>query len=312
MDSGPTPRRPIVGADRPARPQVLKAALWMTGAITSFSAMAVAGRMVQVELSTFELMTYRSLIGLTAVLGIAALRGRLGDIRPRRLPTHLLRNLCHFAGQNLWFWALTLIPLAQVFALEFTAPVWVALLAPCLLAEPLTRPRATAVALGFLGILIVAHPFSGQISPGLIAAATAAVGFAGTAIFTKRLTRTEPVLSILFWMTTMQTVMGLICAFAWGGHLRLPDATTGPGLLVIGGAGLLAHYCLTTALSFAPASIVMPFDFTRLPVIAVVGMVLYGEALDPMVFLGAAVIFAANFYNVRNETRAAKSRHPAV
>lgn len=292
-------------APQPAthRSHVAKAALWMVGAIVSFSAMAVAGRAVQLELNTFELMTYRSLVGLLIVSATALLRGRLADIRARRLPLHLARNIAHFTGQNLWFFALTMIPLAQVFALEFTAPVWVALIAPFLLAEPLTRARLTTVALGFAGILIVARPFSGHLSPGLIAAAAAAIGFAGNAVFTKLLTRTEPVLSILFWMTVMQAAMGLLCAFAWAGHLTLPDARTAPGLLVIGCAGLLAHYCLTTALSFAPASIVMPFDFTRLPVIAVVGMALYGEPLDPWVFLGAAVIFLANFYNIRAATR---------
>lgn len=288
--------------------QVARAALWMTGSIASFCAMAVAGREVQIQLNTFELMTWRSLIGILIVLTVATSRGRLGEIRARRPAEHLARNIAHFTGQNLWFWALTLIPLAQVFALEFTGPVWVALIAPLLLREPLTRSRATAVIFGFLGILIVAHPFGGPPSPGLLAAAAAAVGFAFTAIFTKRLTRTEPVLSILFWMTVLQAGFGALCAFAWAGHLTIPDAATAPGLLVIGCAGLAAHYCLTSALSVAPASVVMPIDFTRLPIIAVVGMVFYHELLDPWVFLGAAVIFMANFYNIRVETRAGAPR----
>lgn len=294
------------------RPQVLRAALWMAGAVTAFSAMAVAGRMVQAQLDTFTLMTWRSLIGIAVLGTIAAARRRPDLLRLRRLPSHLLRNLAHFTGQNLWFWALTMIPLAQVFALEFTAPVWVALIAPFLLAEPLTRRRALAVAMGFAGILIVAHPFSAPPSPGLIAAALAAVCFAFTAVFTKRLTRTEPVFAILFWMTMLQAGMGLACTLAWDGHVPLPDAQTAPGLLVIGCAGLAAHYCLTTAFSFAPASIVMPLDFARLPVIALVGMALYREPLDPAVFLGAAVIFAANLYNIRGETLARRPQSAAL
>jgi drug/metabolite transporter (DMT)-like permease len=303
---GQAPARTTPGDLAPSH--VLRAALWMAGAVTSFSAMAVAGREVQLQLNTFELMTWRSVVGFLIIVATATLRGRLGEIRARRPGLHLARNIAHFAGQNLWFWALTLIPLAQVFALEFTGPVWVALIAPFLLAEPLTRARGIAVVLGFAGILIVAHPFGGPPSPGLIAAASAAVCFAFTAIFTKRLTRSETVLSILFWMTVLQAAFGVICAFLWAGHLTLPDAATAPGLLVIGCAGLAAHFCLTSALSFAPASIVMPLDFTRLPVIAVIGMVVYGESLDPYVFLGAAVIFAANFYNIRVETRAPMPR----
>ena len=109
------------------------AALWMIGAIVSFSAMAVAGRALSSDLDTFEMMTYRSIIGLVIVVSVASLRGKLGEITTRDLPHHAIRNLAHFAGQNLWFFSLTLIPLAQVFALGFTSPIWVALLAPLFL-----------------------------------------------------------------------------------------------------------------------------------------------------------------------------------
>lgn len=286
----------------------LKAALWMTGAIASFSAMAVAGRMVRISMDTFELMTWRSVVGLVIVLCVAFATRRAHLIRPRRLGMHFLRNLCHFTGQNLWFWALTLIPLAQLFALEFTSPVWVTLMAPFLLSERITRTRGLAALIGFAGILVVARPDPGDLNPGLIAAALAAVAFAATAIFTKKLTRTEPVIEILFFLTAMQAAFGLICSLAVDGHLQMPDATTALPLLVIGCAGLAAHFCLTTALSLAPASIVMPMDFARLPVIAVVGMLLYHEPLDALVFVGAALIFAANTLNLRVETRASAQR----
>ncbi|TMV76608.1 DMT family transporter, partial [Thioclava sp. BHET1] len=224
-------------------------------------------------------------------------------IRARHMGLHFIRNICHFGGQNLWFWALTMIPLAQVFALEFTSPLWVTMLAPFLLSERLTRHRVIAALVGFAGILIVARPDLSHLNPGILAAATAAIGFAGSALFTKRLTRTEAVLSILFWMTVLQTIFGILCAFLWAGHLTLPDAATAPWLLVIGIAGLVAHFCLTNALRVAPASIVIPIDFTRLPVIAVVGMILYHEPLDIYVFLGGAVILGANIFNIRMETK---------
>lgn len=290
------------------RPQVLRAALWMIGAIVSFSAMAVAGRSVEHQVNVFELMIYRSLVGVIIVGAAAALRGRLADLAPRRLPLQGLRNIFHFTGQNLWFWAISVIPLAQVFALEFTAPLWVALMAPFVLGERMTRARALAAVLGFVGILIVARPDPTHLSLGVLAAAAAAIGFAGSAIFTKILTRTEPVLEILFYMTLLQTIFGVICALAWGGHVTIPSPPALAGLALIGCAGLLAHFCLTTALSVAPASIVMPLDFARLPVIAVVGMLLYGEPLDGFVFLGAAIIFAANVITIRAANRAAGTR----
>lgn len=277
---------------------LLQAAAWMIGTITAFSAMAVAGRAVQVQLDTFELMLYRSLIGLTIVLAATAALGRFHQITRRHLGTHLMRNISHFAGQNLWFFSLTVLPLAQVFALEFTSPLWVTLLAPFLLGERLTPRRLLVVLLGFGGILIVTRPDLSNLSPGLFAAASAAIGFAGSAIFTKRLTRTESVLCILFWLTLMQTGLGLICA-GFDGQISWPTAANWPWLGVIGAAGLTAHFCLTKALSLAPASIVMPVDFLRLPVISAVGALAYAESLDLWVLIGGAVILGANLLNLK-------------
>ena len=275
----------------------LKAALWMLGAIASFSAMAVAGRAVSHSLDTFEIMTYRSLVGILVLWIILTLTGQWQQVTRRSLGTHVVRNAAHFTGQNLWFYAVTAIPLAQVFALEFTSPIWVVLLSPLILGEPLTRLRLMSVLAGFVGILIVARPSPDTISPGLIAAAGSAVFFALSVMYTRLLTRTETVLCIMFWLTLMQAVFGIIFS-AWDGDMVAPSVQTLPWLVLIGLAGLLAHYCLTSALAIAPATVVVPIDFVRLPTIAIVGMLLYGEALDAWVFVGAAVIFAANYANI--------------
>jgi len=275
----------------------LKAALWMLGAIASFSAMAVAGRAVSHALDTFEIMTYRSLVGIVVLWVILTLNGQWRQVTRRSLGTHVIRNAAHFTGQNLWFYAVTAIPLAQVFALEFTSPIWVVLLSPLILGEPLTRLRLMSVLAGFMGILIVSRPSPDTISPGLIAAASSAVFFALSVMYTRLLTRTETVLCIMFWLTLMQAVFGIIFS-AWDGDMVAPSAQTLPWLVLIGFAGLLAHYCLTSALAIAPATVVVPIDFVRLPTIAIVGMLLYGEALDAWVFVGAAVIFAANYANI--------------
>ena len=282
----------------------LKAALWMIGAITSFTTMAVAGRAVSLELDTFEIMFYRSLTGICIVLAVASYAGTLGQVGRERLDLHFIRNICHFAGQNLWFYAITVIPLAQVFALEFTTPVWVILLSPLLLRERLTATGILAAAIGFVGILIVARPDPTNLNPGLIAAASCAVFFALTAILTRKLTRTETITTILVYLTTMQAVFGLVCA-GYDGDIALPSLTALPWVVLIGCAGLLAHFCLTTALGLAPASIVMPMDFVRLPTIAVVGMLVYGEPLEVLVFVGAAFIFVANFINITKNRPAA-------
>jgi drug/metabolite transporter (DMT)-like permease len=128
------------------------------------------------------------------------------------------------------------------------------------------------------------------------------VCFALTGITTKVLTRRESIVSIMFWLTLLQLVFGLAMAL-WDGVVRWPTAASWPWLVLIGITGVVAHFCLTSALRLAPASFVMPIDFARLPLIAVAGAVLYGEAIDAAVLLGAAIIFAGNYINVWAETR---------
>ena len=285
-----------------ARPQIGKAALWMTGAIASFSSMAVAGRELSVTHDTFEIMFYRSLVGICIVALVLTATRNWHQVTTNRIGLQGLRNVLHFTGQNLWFYAVGVIPLAQVFALEFTQPIWVILLSPLLLKERLTPVRIMAALIGFLGILLVARPGAVPLSAGVVTAALSAIFFALTAISTKSLTRFASIGCIMFWLTVMQAGMGLI-ASGIDGQITLPSASTAPFLLLVGLAGLLAHYCITNALAIAPATVVVPFDFARLPTIAVVGMVLYHEPLDHWTLIGAAVICSGILLNVRAENR---------
>jgi len=289
----------------------IKAAFWMIGAIVSFTSMAIAGRAVSLDLDTFEIMLYRSLIGVVVMLTVARLAGTLGEVTRRNLGVHLVRNLSHFAGQNLWFYSITAIPLAQVFALEFTSPLWVIVLSPLILGEKLTSVRVLSAIIGFVGIMIVTRPSPETLQFGQLTAALAAIGFAGSAVFTRLLTRTETITCILFYLTVMQATFGLICA-GFDGDIALPTAANLPWVILIAVAGLVAHFCLTTALKLAPAAVVMPIDFARLPVIAIVGMLLYNETLDLLVLLGAAIIFGGNYLNIRTDTKRARVMSPSM
>ncbi|WP_298433222.1 DMT family transporter [uncultured Jannaschia sp.] len=281
----------------------VRACLWMLGGIASFTTMAVAGREVSVTLDTFEIMLYRSVVGVIVVLAIGTATGSLRTVTTRNLPLQTVRNIAHFTGQNLWFLAITLAPLAQVFALEFTSPLWVLLLAPLLLGERVRAAQYAVAAIGFGGVLLVAQPFSGSISPGLVWAGLAAIAFAVTNLLTRRLTRTETVTGILFWLTVLQLVFGLIAA-GYDGDIARPDAAALPFVVLIGFAGLTAHFCLTNALRLAPAATIMPIDFARLPLIAVIGALFYAEPLDPLVLFGGAVVFGAAWANLRLAERA--------
>ncbi|MEL6599095.1 MAG: DMT family transporter [Pseudomonadota bacterium] len=282
--------------------RVWLAVVWMLGATLSFSTMAVAGREATRELDTFELMLFRSLIGIVVVSVAIALFGSRRDLSTDRMGLHVGRNIAHFTGQNLWFFAISLAPLAQVISLEFTSPLWVALMAPLLLGERLTLLRLIAIGLGIAGIVIVADPGRLELTPGVVAAALSAIAFALTTIATKRLTRTTSTLNILFWLTIMQALFGLVTA-GYDGEIALPSREMLLPVLAVSLAGLSAHFCLTQAMQIAPASVVAPLDFLRLPLIAVVGLVLYNEPLEQAVFLGGAIIIVANLINLRADGR---------
>lgn len=277
------------------------AALWMGGGLLSLSAMAIAGREMSAELDTFELMLWRSAFGVPIVLAAAAVTGGVGRLSTRRPGLHATRNLFHFTAQNLWFHALATIPLAQVFALEFTTPIWVALLAPLVLGERFTRAGTVAALLGFVGVLVIARPGVTALVPAHAAALLAAIGFAANVLATKALSATEGTLCILLWMTVSQMLMGLVCALPGG--VAVPSEAMLPWLVILGVCGLSAHFCITRALRAAPATVVAPMDFLRLPLIAVAGMLLYGESIEPAVLLGGALIVIGNLVNIRGRRR---------
>ena len=287
-------------------PASLRAGIWMTGAMLSFTLMAISGRSLADKLDTFEIMTYRSLIGIVIVLAVAFYAGTWRQFSTQRLGLHLVRNLFHFAGQNLWFFALIYVPLSQMFVFEFSSPLWVAIFAPLILSERLTLTRFFAATIGFVGILVVVRPDFSNLPPELIAAALCAIGFAGATITTKLLTRTETITCILFWLVTLQALFGFIMA-GYDGQIDVPQGTEWGWLTLIGVCGLCAHFCITSALQLAPATVVTPSEFLRLPMVSIVGVWLYSEGLEWQVFVGALVVLGANWMNIRAETRSVQN-----
>ena len=280
--------------------QPLKAAFWMIGTMVSFSLMAISGRELAPELNTFEIMFFRSLIGLVLVVAIGTLSGTLHQIKTDRLGLHMLRNTAHFTGQNLWFLAVAFIPFSQVFALEFSTPLWVALLAPVFLGEALTRRRLLSVGIGFSGVLIVARPDFSQLNPAILAAMACAICFACSLMTTKKLTIDQSTTCILFWLTLMQLGMGLV-AVVLTGSLSAPQGIDYIWVTTVSICGLTAHFCIARALALAPAIVVIPLDFLRLPLISLIGFLAYNEAFEWAVVFGAMLIFTAVLINLQAE-----------
>ncbi len=272
----------------------------MTGALISFSAMAVSIRELADTLSVMEILAVRSGFGLVVMAGLTAARADLrSTIFTRQLGLHFFRNIVHLGSQYVWATSLLLLPLATVFALEFTAPAWALLLAVPVLGEHMTASRIGAVVLGLIGVLVILRPGLATFQPAALLVLLAALGFANTLIITKKLTRTDTTFAIIFWMNLIQLPLALIASNPlFVTKLGLAQL---PAVLGVGISGLASHYCLANAFRWGDASVVVPLDFLRIPLIAVVGWCLYGEQLDVFVFIGAALIIAGILWNLRSE-----------
>ena len=276
----------------------VRAVLWMGGAVLSFSTMAIAVRELR-PMGPFEILFWRTGVSFLIVLALLP-RAGLATIRTRRFGLHFLRNAVHFGGQYCWVYAIGALSLATVFAIEFTMPVWTALLAALVLGERLTRPRLAMLALGLAGVLLILRPGAGGafIELAALIMLLGSLCYAAQFIATKRLTSSESPMAVLFWMSVIQTPVALILGFSdW----VVPSRVHIPWILAIGVFSFTAHYCITRALKIGDATLVIPIDFLRLPLIAVVGALLYREPFDPMVFIGAALIFAGTYYSLSRE-----------
>ena len=262
-------------------------------------AMAVGGRELSVQLSTFQILFFRSVIGVL-IVGVFLWRSNWRQILTKHLRVHILRNISHFGGQFGWFYGIAFIPLAEVFALEFTVPVWTAVLAMVLLNEQMNQARAAAIVFGVLGVVLILRPGLAVITPAALAVLGGAFCYALSHTLTRKLARVDTPLTILFYMTALQLPLGFLASiFDW----TTPSLEMLPWIIVVGVAALCGHYCMARALAIADAILVVPMDFLRLPLTAVIGFLLYNESLDWLVLAGGAVMFAGNLLNVHSEEK---------
>jgi drug/metabolite transporter (DMT)-like permease len=257
---------------------------------------AVAGREAMRELNVFQVMELRALIGFVLLWPLVHAAGGWRAMGTARLGQHVLRNVVHYAAQYCWLAALLLIPLAQVVAIEFTMPIWSALFAVALLGERMSRTRWIAIALGLAGVVAIVRPTAAAIDAGQLIALVSAIGFAGSVVLVKSLTRTDAAVKISFWMLVVQSVIGLapaLQAWVW------PSPVVWAWTTLVSFCGVYAHYCLARAMQYAPATVLVPMDFVRVPLTAALGWAVYGEAVDAFTIGGVVLILAGNLLNLR-------------
>ena len=288
----------------PAQPaDAVRAGAWMLGTVCSFVLMIVAVRELSTKMSSFEVLSFRSIVGIPVMLCVAWYMGF------RRLPTRrpalqVVRNIIHFGGQWCWVIGLTLLPIGNVIALEFTMPMWTAVIAAVVLGEQRRRHRIVGIAVGFAGTMVILRPGIEIVTEAALVVLLGAVLYAASNVMVKALTSADPPWVIVFWMQAIQLPLALgpaVFYFDW----VWPKAADAPWILLIGFTGITAHYCMARAFRLADATLCVPFDFIRLPLAVLTGWLIYSEAVNPWVLAGAALIFAGNYYAVWKETREA-------
>ena len=268
----------------------------MAGWLALMLIVAIAGRETTRELNVFQIMEVRSILGFFMLYPLIRVNGGFAAMKTSRPLQHVGRNLIHYAAQLGWFFALTLIPLAQVVSIEFTMPIWTAILAASFLGERMTVWKISAITLGVVGVTVIVRPVAGEIDPGQSIALGAALGFGISIAMMKSLTRTETTLTIIFWMLVIQAAAGFFPSlYVW----TWPSAYAWGWLVVIAFCGTFSHYCMARAMLYADATMVVPMDFLRVPLTATAGWLIYSERLDMFTVLGAVLILTGNLLNLK-------------
>ena len=278
---------------------------WML--VTGLLFVAVTGivRHLGSDLPAVQAAFLRYVIGLGFMLPFLHRTLRVHLI-PRRLGLHVLRGVVHGGGVILWFFAMARIPIAEVTAIGFTAPLFTTIGAVLFLGEKLRARRTAAVIVGFLGTVIILRPGIDAIEVGALAQLAAAPLFACSFIVAKKLTETESGTVIVAWLSMFVTLALLPPALlVW----RTPSAEEILWLTATAACATAGHYTLTRAMHLAELTMLQPFMFLQLVWASLLGLVAFGEVPDVRTWIGGAVIVTAATYIARREALARRSRH---
>ena len=302
---GPDGKRPGPGAQTPGNPFL--GAVLMTGAAALFAALNTLVKYASsLGMDPLQISFLRSFFAAVTMLPILVgpvRRNGFRHLMPTRFWLMTFRGLSSAVGVIVWMTAVTLLPLTEVTAISFTAPLIATVGSALILGEVVRARRWSAVAIGFVGVLIILRPGMIPLDVGFLWAITAAVFMAMAALIIKLLTRAEPPDRIVFWTNVWLTVGTLIPALTVWQTMTWEFWVIG---IAMGVTGAISHILLTYSFSVADASIVLPFDYARLPFVAVLGYAFFGQVSDLYTWGGAALIAASAIYVARREQQVAK------
>jgi len=280
-------------------PDSIRGILWMMGSMASWACMAAVARYLSGDIHTFEIVFFRSIFGAIFLVPWLCKVGVSG-IKTHRIGMHMVRGLVGLAVIYLLFAAIAQAPLGEIAAIMSTRPLVASLGAILILHEVAHGRRWTATIIGFVGALLIIRPGFSEVSVGVILALIAVIGMATLTIVMKSLARTEAPDTIVVWQMVVFTPCSLIPAiFVW----QMPDTWQFLLLASTGLFGTLVQRCLTRAYAAADATVVLPFDFTRLVFAAFLGWILFQEFPDIWVWAGGLIILIGVLWMTRLEAK---------
>ncbi len=267
----------------------LRAGLWMAGAAALFTGMVTCVRLLTDTMSVFEINFFRALIGLIAMAPVL-MRGGLGQMRTTKMPLYLLRVLSGYSGMLCFYSAIAHLDLVSATTLNIAAPLFGVFFAWLILREKVGLRRAGLAVLGFAGALIIVRPGVATLNEWSLVALGSAALYATTTMMIKLLSNTEPATRLIFYMNLLFVPVSLPLALV---YWTTPTWADAPYILGVGLSATTAHYCFARACQAADASVVVPFDFLRLPFAAIAGFLLFSTIPDLWTVIGALVIFVS-------------------
>lgn len=292
----------------PSFSNTTRAALWMVFFCMTMACLSGMIRHLSGEVPALEMVFFRNFFGLLFILPIIAIAG-FHRLKTKRLKLHGLRAIFGTAAMSCWFVGVTLIPLSQATALNFSVPMFTTVGAALVLGERFRLHRMVALCVGFLGAIVILRPGIETIEPGALIVLASSLFIAGAVLSVKHLSSTEHPAAIVFYMGLFMTPLSLVGAssvWVW------PAFEHYPWLVAMGGVACLGQIGMANAMKAADASVSMPFTFTHMIFASFIGYFFFGEIVDGWTWAGSAIVFGATLYIVRREAKLLKKSRPSV
>ncbi len=263
-------------------------------AVFSFCLVAIGVKEISSNISTIQIIFFRSFIGL--ILLFAIFKKRFKELTFKKIKIHLIRNIFHLLGQYGWVLGIVYLSLTEVTAIEFTVPIWVIIFAALYLNEKMTRRKTLSVIVCFLGVLVIIRPGFEIFNINTIIVLFSAISYAVAHVSTKKIVKTETPLDIIIIMCITQTPITFVLSLKNWNYPNLPDLFW---LIVVAIAAISAHFSLAKAFKETNIGEVITLDYLRLPILSLMGIMIYKEDFDLLLLSGALLIIIGNYINLK-------------